>query len=109
MGKTPKSERAREERGATSIFHDPQEGDDDGGNGLEGGGGLPPPLRVHYRAERIVQNPSAHLSLSPPPTTTSTGGEQIRTQLTHRKPPIETRVLVDANSLDRFNSSRFSS
>lgn len=42
------------------MLHDVEEGGDDAGDGLEGGGGLTPLLGVHHRPQRIVQYASPH-------------------------------------------------
>lgn len=47
----------------TSVLHDVEEGDHDAGDGLELRRRLPPPLRVHHRAQRVVEDPPPHRSL----------------------------------------------
>lgn len=51
-------------RKPTSVLHDVEEGDHDAGDGLQQRRRLPPPLRVHHRPQRVVQDPPPH-PLSP--------------------------------------------
>lgn len=44
----------------TSIFHDIEEGDHDGGDWLEIGGGEPSPLRVNHLTQCFIQYPPPH-------------------------------------------------